>query len=111
MGATRMRISAQPANRAIYVCQHVFDRSRDMNFVYCDVDGDIQITCNGSDDDLSNAQEIHVIGLGHLTARDPTLLDIPELHSGAWAERSESDRRWRVFNNDNRQWKWPHLPS
>ena len=92
-----MRISEQPANRATYVCQHVFDRSRDMNFVY--YDGDIQITCNGADDDLSNAKEVHVVGLGHLIVRDPTLLDVPELHSGAWAERSESDRRWRVFND------------
>jgi hypothetical protein len=72
-----------------------------MNCVHYDDDDDMLITCNGNDDDLSSAEEVHVVGLGHLIARDPTLLDIPELYSGAWAERSESDRRWRVFNNNN----------
>jgi hypothetical protein len=95
-----MKISAQPANRATYVCQHVFDCARKMDYVRYDSDGDILVTCSGSDHDFSNAKEIHVVGLGHLTARDPTLLDVPELHSGAWAERSDSDRRWRVFNNN-----------
>lgn len=98
--SNKMRISEQPNNRKTYICQHVFDCSRDMKFVH--YDGDIQILCNFSDCNLSNPDEIHVVGLGHLTARDPTLLEIPELHSGAWAERSESDRRWQVFNNDNR---------
>lgn len=96
-----MKISAQPNNRKTYICQHVFDCSRGMNYIHYDEDRDILITCNQNDDDLSNSKEVHVVGLGHLTARDPTLLDIPELHSGAWAERSESDRRWRVFNNNN----------
>jgi hypothetical protein len=97
-----MKVSAEPANRATYVCQHVFDCSRGMNFVHYDGDGDMLITCNRGDDDLSNANEIHLVGLGHLIARDPTLLDVPELHSGAWAERSESDRRWQVFNSNCR---------
>jgi len=97
-----MKISAQPANRATYVCQHVFDCSRDMDYVHYDGDGDIFVTCSGADHDLSNAKEVHVVGLGHLIARDPTLLDIPELSSGAWAERDESDRGWRLCNNSNR---------
>lgn len=83
-----------PSNRATFVCQHVFDRSRSMDYV-C-YDGDIIVTCSGSDHNFANSKEVHIVGLGHLTARDPTLLDIPELRMGAWAERSENDRRWRV---------------
>ena len=94
-----MKISAQSSNRATYVCQHVFDGSRDMDYVHYDREGDILITCSGNDHDFSKAKETHVVGLGHLTARDATLLDVPELNSGAWAERSNSDRHWRVFNN------------
>ena len=96
-----MNISSQRANRAAYVCRHVFDHSRVMDYVHYDRDGDILITCSGNDHDFSDPQEIHVVGLGHLIARDPTLLDVPSLYSGAWAERSEGDLQWQVFNNDD----------
>ena len=72
-----------------------------MDYVHYDRDGDILVTCSGGEHDFSNAKEVHVVGLGHLIARDPTLLDVPELQSEAWAERSASDRRWRVFSNDD----------
>src|SRR5262245_44394540 len=96
-----MRISTQPGNRATYVCQHVFDCSRAMDYVHVDDDGDILITCSGNDHDFSNAKEVHVVGLGHLIARDPTLLDIPQLRPGAWAERNEHGQQWRIFGNDD----------
>jgi hypothetical protein len=92
-----MKVAAQPSNRATYVCQHVFDCSRGMDYIHYDSDRDILITCSGDDHDFSNAKEVRVVGLGHLITRDPTLLDVLELHPGAWAERSEDDRRWRVF--------------
>ena len=97
-----MKISEQPNNRAIYVCQHVFDCSEKMDYIHVHSDGDILITCSGDDHNFSNAEEIHVVGLGHLTARDPTLFDVPELRPGAWAQRSERNRRWQVYNNSDR---------
>ena len=71
-----------------------------MDYVCVHDDGDILITCGGNDHDFSNSNEIHVVGIGHFIARDPTLLDVPELSSGAWAERSEKHRPWRVFNKN-----------
>jgi hypothetical protein len=32
--------------------------------------------------------------------RAPRARSAAQLHSGAWAERSENDRHWQVFNND-----------
>src|SRR5262249_55711975 len=95
----KMKISEQAANRAAYICQHVFDVSREMGYVGYNDDGDdpyILITCIDGDHDFSSSEEIHVVGLGHLVARDPTLLDIPDLQPGTWAVRSKAGQAWRV---------------
>jgi hypothetical protein len=94
-----IKLSALPANRVIYVCVHVFDSFRDMNYVHYDYDGDLLVTCSGSDHDFTDADAVRVVGLGHLIDRDVTLLRVPELRLGARAERSERDRPWQVFDN------------
>jgi hypothetical protein len=71
-----------------------------MDYVLHDHDGDIQITCSGDDHDFSNPDQVHVVGLGHLIARDPTLLEVPELYRGTWTERSDIDRQWRQYSAD-----------
>ena len=95
-----MKLSDQSRDRAMYVCQHVFDRSRSMDYVHYDRDGEILITCSGDDHNFHDPAQVRVVGLGHLLSRDATLSHVPDLLKGAWADRVDQQQPWRDYNNN-----------
>jgi len=94
-----MKLSEQPRNLATYICQHVFENSRSMDYVSYMEDGDLFISCCGNDHDFTNPAELRVVGLGHLLNRDQSLCELPDLQRGAWAERESPNYPWVVTNN------------
>ena len=79
----------KPDNLAVYVCSHVFEETRPVLYV-CRADGDWQFLC-GNDDHYGKP---HVVGVGHLTARDPSLNQLAELKPDWGAEREEVGAEW-----------------
>lgn len=94
-----MKLGDQPTNTLTYVCQHVFEASRSVDYVHYDKDGELLMTCCGNDHDFTDPSNVRVVGLGHLLTRDRTLLELPDLHRGAWAERSSPNHSWEVRDN------------
>lgn len=94
-----LRTGELPKNRKIYICSRVFDKLRDMNYIHHDSDGDLLITCSGSDHDFSNPEEVRVVGFGHLISRDASIKDVPDLLPGSWAERKDRNSPWCAFKN------------
>lgn len=79
----------QPDNLGAYVCPHVFEDTRPILFV-CRADGDWQFLCGGGDHD----DDAHLVGVGHLTARDPTLNELADLKPDWAAERRTAADQW-----------------
>jgi hypothetical protein len=79
----------EPENLAVFVCPHIFDDSRPILYV-CREDGDWQFLCGHDDHDSDG----HVIGVGHLTQRDPTLNELAELKVDWEAEREHIGSKW-----------------
>jgi hypothetical protein len=80
----------EPNNLGVYVCPHVFEKTRPILYV-CRDDGDWQFLCGGYDhvDD-----EGHLVGVGHLVERDPTLNELADLKPNWEAERDEVGGKW-----------------
>ena len=79
-----------PNNLAVYMCSHVFDSVRPVLLVIHE-QGDFQFMCGASD---HGSNDIHVVGVGHLTERDPTLNQCADLPEGSEAERSAVGSPW-----------------
>lgn len=47
-----MQLCWQNPEQAVYVCQHVFEGTRSMDYIFYDHDSDILITCSGQDHEL-----------------------------------------------------------
>jgi hypothetical protein len=86
-----MATALGPSNLAVYVCDHVFDKSRPVLFV-SRAGGDWQFLCG---ENHPEGAIPHVVGLGHLVDRDPTLLELARLPEGWEAERASVDEAWR----------------
>jgi len=78
-----------PDNLAVFVCPHVFENTRPILYV-CREDGDWQFLCGGYDHDDKG----HLIGLGHLIERDPTLNDLADLEPDWEAQRGNVGQPW-----------------
>ena len=61
----------KPDNLGVYVCSHVFEGTRPILYV-CRADGDWQFLCGGDD----HSDDVHFVGVGHLTESDPTLMNL-----------------------------------
>ena len=79
----------EPDNLGVYVCPHVFEDTRPILYV-CRADGDWQFLCGGDDHD----DECHLVGVGHLTERDPTLNELAGLKPNWEVEREGVDAKW-----------------
>ncbi len=80
----------EPYNLAAYVCPHVFEDTRPILYV-CREDGDWQFLCGGGDHD----DNCHLVGVGHLQVRDPSICELADLPSNWEAERKSSNSPWK----------------
>jgi len=76
-------------NLGVFVCPHVFKDTRPILLVVHE-EGDWQCLC-GQDDHDENG---HLVGIGHLVERDPTLDELYDLPEGWEAERSSLRENW-----------------
>ena len=79
----------EPDNLGVYVCPHVFEDTRPILYA-CRADGDWQFLCGGDD----HEENPHLVGVGHLTERDPTLNELADLKPEWEAEREEVGAKW-----------------
>jgi hypothetical protein len=75
---------------AVFVCSHVYKNQRPVNLV-SHAGGDWQLMCGGVD---HSPGEGHVVGVGHLLARDPSLHELGDLPVDWEAEREEPGKPW-----------------
>lgn len=80
------------SNLKAYVCTHVFDETKPVLLVVHDKDGDWSFVCGEPHNDSAGAYR--VVGIGHLTARDPALDQCADLPAGYEAERSTVGQPW-----------------
>jgi len=77
----------------VYCCNHVFLDERPILLAIRDPDGYWQFLC-GEDDD---AGDCHLVGIGHLLDRDPSLDQMADLAVASGAERSALGDDWSHF--------------
>ena len=83
-------IKFTPCNLNSYVCSHVFENKRPILLVVRE-EGDWMFMCGGTD---PGADDCHVVEVGHLVDRDPTLHECADLPDGCEAERSAIGESW-----------------
>ena len=79
-----------------FVCSHVFADVRPVLLVARDA-GDWMFMCG---DTHPEDEDYHLIGVNHLTQRDPSLREILDLSDGSAAERKGQGERW-IFGKFN----------
>ena len=75
-----------PHNLGVITCSHILDASRPVLLVVRDSDG-WNFACGSRDH--SGVDDFHVVGVGHLVARDPSLAQCSDLEVGFIAERPD----------------------
>lgn len=80
----------------VYVCGHVFREARPTLLVIRDSDGSWQFLCG--QDGCIEEEDAHVVGVGHLLERDPTLEKSAELEPSQYFERQSSSSSWVLGN-------------
>ena len=80
-----------PRNLGCFVCSHVFEKARPILLVVHE-DRDWQFMC-GADDHAGD--DGHLVGVGHLIDRDPSLNECSDLPNGFVAERSAVGEPWQ----------------
>jgi hypothetical protein len=87
-----MRNRDMDNHQKAYVCIHVFDGTSPVLLVSRN-DGDWSFLCGAEhEQDPSN---VRVVGIGHLFARDPSLLELEDLQADWEAERASPKDNWR----------------
>jgi len=79
----------EPSNLAAYICPHVLEDTRPIMYV-CRADGDWQFLCGGDD----HYDKCHLVGVGHLQDRDPSICELADLPEDWEAEREFIDSPW-----------------
>lgn len=77
----------------VYVCSHIFENSRPILDSMRDTDGSWQFLCGA--DDCINEGEPHLVGVGHLVKRDPSVNELTSLDPGMYAERASESESWK----------------
>jgi hypothetical protein len=80
-----------PTNLAVYVCCHIFSSARPVLLIVND-GGEWMFLCGGSDHAPDELPQ--VVGVGHLTDRDPSLNKCADLPMGFQAERASLAALW-----------------
>lgn len=75
---------------AVIVCSHVFKLEREILFVSHE-GGDWQFMCGQTD---HGPRDGHVVGVGHLVARDASLHDLADLPVDWEADRKDVNSAW-----------------
>ncbi len=78
-----------PNNLTSYICPHIFENSRPILLVVHD-DGEWQFLCGGND----HGHDCHIVGIGHLVDRDPSINKCADLPNGFMAQRAALDQPW-----------------
>ncbi len=76
----------------VYVCSHVFRNEADILESVRDFDGSWQFFCGG-DHDFEN-EDCHLVGVGHLVARDESIGILANMEIGTYAERESMESEW-----------------
>ena len=79
-----------PRNLGCFVCSHVFEKTRPILLVVHE-DWDWQFMCGAAD---HAGDDGHLVGVGHLTDRDPSLNECADLPNGFVAERFAVGEPW-----------------
>jgi hypothetical protein len=87
----RHRLRFSPPNLAVYICRHVFEKTRPILLIVHE-GNDWQFMCGGSDH--RGTDDGNVVGVGHLIERDPTINECADLPNGFEAERESIGKRW-----------------
>ncbi len=74
-----------------YVCSHVFQAVRPVLLVAVE-EGDWMFLCGTLHDEQ---EHYHLVGINHLTERDPTLAEVLDLPDGFETEREIVGGTWR----------------
>ena len=80
----------EPSDLGVVVCPHVFREERPILYVFRS-EKRWQFLCGDVDHSGSNG---HLVGVGHLTDRDPSLNELADLEIGCGAERKGLDDEW-----------------
>ncbi len=89
-----------PDNLKTYICTHVFEGTHPVLLIAHEKDGDWIFVCGQPHKDT--AESYRVVGVGHLTARDPSLNQCADLPAGHEAERSAPGQPWMRTDSDAR---------
>ena len=82
---------SKESHHKAYVCSHVFDQSRPVLLV-SRPDGDWCFLCG--DNHPNDASAYKVVGIGHVFAQDPSLMQVRDLPSHWDAERRKVGEPW-----------------
>ena len=77
---------------SVYVCSHIFNNTRPILDSVRDEDGDWQFLC-GMENCLDDGGP-HVVGVGHLVTKDPSINKLTALKPGMYAERASESATW-----------------
>lgn len=80
----------EPSNFGVIVCGCVLKNEKPVLYVYHD-EKDWQFLCGDDHDSTDGAS---VVGVGHLTKRDPSLNQLADLPNGWEAERKTTKSDW-----------------
>jgi len=80
-----------PPNLRSFICSHVFDKARPILLIVHE-DRDWSFMCGKSDH--GGAEDCHVVGVGHLVNRDPSIDECADLPNGFEAEREAVGKPW-----------------
>jgi hypothetical protein len=82
-----------------FICIHVFDNTRPVLLAARGSDGDWMLLCGDTHPQM--VDQCKLVGIGHITSRDPTLNEILDLPPGFEAERPVVGGAWerRAFDD------------
>ncbi len=75
-----------PSNKAVLICEHVFEKEVEPKIVVHDFDGWLQCMCGDCKPNPSTSQ---IVGLSHIVHRMPSIEELPTLDFGHYAIKSE----------------------
>ncbi len=87
--------SGLPYETKSYVCNHIFDRTRDVLYV-THSDADWCFLCGGDDHPQGDHVPLafFVVGMGHVIDHDPSLVEVLDLGVNEEAERVAAGSNW-----------------
>ncbi|CAM3226633.1 DUF2185 domain-containing protein [Vibrio neptunius] len=80
----------------VWVCPHVFKKTRPILLSVRDYDGSWQFLCGL--EGCVESGEPHHVGIGHLLSEDSTLDELTIMEPGSYAERKSLKSKWSFGN-------------